>query len=139
MQEAVGWEPRLGCVSCATCTVPPASRTLHPSPPQVIDVDGGTLQNVITFPPEGAFIVDSGISISGEQRTDFKFRSATLKLPKGRRLRLPPFGQGWCVGRGHGEGRAQRWGLVGCRCVPCAWDSLLLQQFSRPITPPLQV
>ncbi|KAL4429336.1 hypothetical protein ABPG77_005110 [Micractinium sp. CCAP 211/92] len=62
---------------------------------QVIDVDGGTLQNVITFPPEGAFIVDSGISISGEQRTDFKFRSATLKLPKGRRLRLPPFGQGW--------------------------------------------
>ncbi|KAL4458667.1 hypothetical protein ABPG75_013532 [Micractinium tetrahymenae] len=62
---------------------------------QVIDVNAGTLQNVITFPPEGAFIVDSTISISSEQRTDFKFSSATLRLPKGRRLRLPPFGQGW--------------------------------------------
>lgn len=26
---------------------------------QVIDVDAGRLNNVITFPPDGAFIVDS--------------------------------------------------------------------------------
>jgi hypothetical protein len=68
------------------CAAPPS--------PQVIDVEGGWLQNVITFPPEGAFIVDSGIQVEGPQRTAFKFRAATLQLP-GRALRLPPFGQGW--------------------------------------------
>jgi hypothetical protein len=52
---------------------------------------------VITFPPEGAFIVDSSIAAAGPQRTDFQFTSATLQLPKGRSLKLPPFGKGWCV------------------------------------------
>lgn len=62
---------------------------------QVIDVEGGCLQNVITFPPEGAFIVNSSISIAGPQRTEFQFNAATLKLPGGRALPLPPFGKGW--------------------------------------------
>ncbi|KAI8475856.1 MAG: plastid lipid associated protein [Monoraphidium minutum] len=61
---------------------------------QVIDVDAGRLQNVVTFPPQGAFIVDSSIKVEGPQRTTFKFGSAKLKLPS-RDLGLPPFGQGW--------------------------------------------
>lgn len=62
---------------------------------QVIDVAGGSLQNVITFPPEGAFVVDSGIAVSGPQRVDFKFSGARVELPRGRRVALPPFGSGW--------------------------------------------
>ena len=58
-------------------------------------MEGGWLQNVITFPPEGAFIVDSSIAIAGPQRTEFQFGAATLKLPAGRVLPLPPFGKGW--------------------------------------------
>eukprot|EP00873_Tetraselmis_striata_P036818 jgi/Tetstr1/457082/TSEL_043743.t1 len=61
---------------------------------QVIDVEGGTLQNVITFPPDGAFIVTSGVSVAGPQRMDFKFSAAKLKLPK-RDIPFPPVGQGW--------------------------------------------
>jgi hypothetical protein len=62
--------------------------------PQVIDTQQQYLQNVITFPPDGAFIVNSSISIDGPQRTQFKFTSATLKLPS-RSINVPPFGQGW--------------------------------------------
>ena len=62
---------------------------------QVIDVDQGSLQNVITFPPEGHFIVDSGLAVAGPQRCTFRFRAATLRLPGGTSLGLPPFGQGW--------------------------------------------
>lgn len=58
-------------------------------------MEAGTLQNVITFPPEGAFVVDSSISVAGPQRTSFAFTGATLQLPAGRRLSLPPFGSGW--------------------------------------------
>jgi len=61
---------------------------------QVIDVGNESLQNVITFPPDGAFIVSSGIKVVGPQRVDFKFNSAKLKLPK-RDIPFPPFGQGW--------------------------------------------
>ena len=61
---------------------------------QVIDVDAGRLNNVITFPPDGAFIVDSRIDVEGDQRLRFKFSGAQLKLPK-RTVSLPPFGQGW--------------------------------------------
>lgn len=77
---------------------PPAHLPTHPSPAhhsQVIDVEAGTLQNVITFPPEGAFVVDSSIADAGPQRTEFAFTGATLQLPRGRRLSLPPFGRGW--------------------------------------------
>ncbi|KAL4859226.1 Acyl-coenzyme A oxidase [Chlorella vulgaris] len=62
---------------------------------QVIDVESASLQNVITFPPEGAFVVNSSIEVVGPQRTSFQFTSATLQLPKDRKLQLPPFGAGW--------------------------------------------
>ncbi|KAG2425817.1 hypothetical protein HXX76_013442 [Chlamydomonas incerta] len=62
---------------------------------QVIDIGGGYLQNVITFPPEGSFIVDSSLAAEGPQRVAFSFNAATLKLPGGRKLGLPPFGKGW--------------------------------------------
>eukprot|EP00877_Chromochloris_zofingiensis_P002630 jgi/Chrzof1/12368/Cz06g31320.t1 len=61
---------------------------------QVIDVDAQRLQNVITFPPSGAFIVDSSIAVSGPQRVQFQFKSAKLKLPN-RDFNLPPYGKGW--------------------------------------------
>lgn len=61
---------------------------------QVIDTGAGTLQNVITFPPDGAFIVDSTISVQSAQRMGFKFSAATLKL-RSRNVRLPPVGAGW--------------------------------------------
>ncbi|GIL71736.1 hypothetical protein Vretimale_828 [Volvox reticuliferus] len=72
---------------------------------QVIDTgsssggsNGGSdsyLQNVITFPPEGAFIVDSSLTVAGRQRVEFGFTAAKLKLPGGKALGLPPFGKGW--------------------------------------------
>eukprot|EP00878_Enallax_costatus_P003582 GHUV01003796.1.p1 GENE.GHUV01003796.1~~GHUV01003796.1.p1 ORF type:complete len:213 (+),score=29.55 GHUV01003796.1:118-756(+) len=61
---------------------------------QVIDVEAKRLQNVITFPPSGAFIVDSSISVEGPQRVNFKFNSAKLKTAS-RDFGVPPFGQGW--------------------------------------------
>lgn len=63
---------------------------------QVIDVKNGSLNNIITFPPDGAFIVDSSLEVAGDQRTNFNFRGAQLKLTN-RSVSLPPFGQGWCV------------------------------------------
>lgn len=64
---------------------------------QIIDTDSNRLQNVITFPPDGAFIVDSSASsnLDNNQRVDFKFSSASLALPKGRKLMFPPLGKGW--------------------------------------------
>eukprot|EP00955_Chlamydomonas_euryale_P113154 366197-Chlamydomonas_euryale.AAC.24 len=47
---------------------------------QVIDVEEGRLQNVITFPPEGAFVVDSQLSSAGEQRCEFKCVSGHLAV-----------------------------------------------------------
>jgi hypothetical protein len=41
----------------------PAFRTAAGDVLQVIDVPGGTLNNVITFPPSGAFVVDGDIEI----------------------------------------------------------------------------
>lgn len=65
---------------------------------QVIDVENKSLQNVIEFPPAGAFIVQSDISVSSDQRIDFDFTGASLKLPK-RTIQFPPVGKGWCVSR----------------------------------------
>lgn len=62
---------------------------------QVINTAAGTLQNVIEFPPEGAFIVNSSLEWEGNGRTNFKFNGATIKLPNDRRLNLPPVGKGW--------------------------------------------
>jgi hypothetical protein len=61
---------------------------------QVIDLENSKLGNVITFPPDGAFIVDSSLSREGNQRLNFKFTAAKLKLPA-RTISLPPYGQGW--------------------------------------------
>ncbi|KAK4755625.1 hypothetical protein SAY87_009382 [Trapa incisa] len=61
---------------------------------QVIDVDRGVLNNVITFPPDGVFFVRSTIQIASEQRVNFKFTSAVLR-GKSWEVPLPPFGQGW--------------------------------------------
>lgn len=53
------------------------------------------LQNVITFPPDGAFVVDSNIEVKSDKRVNFKFDAAQLQLPNDKLLKLPPFGQGW--------------------------------------------
>jgi hypothetical protein len=59
-------------------------------------MDALSLQNVITFPPDGAFIIDSGLAVAGDQRVDFKFNEAGLKV-NGTRVPFPPVGQGWCA------------------------------------------
>ena len=68
---------------------------------QVIDVEAGSLNNIITFPPGGLFNVDSDISADGAQRTNFQFTAAALTVGEpfpllgGRTFNLPPKGQGW--------------------------------------------
>lgn len=66
---------------------------------QVIDVKNNSLQNVIEFPPAGAFIVQSDISVSSDQRINFNFTGASLKLPN-RKIQFPPRGKGWCASSG---------------------------------------
>ncbi|XP_016439220.1 putative plastid-lipid-associated protein 11, chloroplastic [Nicotiana tabacum] len=61
---------------------------------QVIDVEKGTLNNVITFPPDGVFFVRSTIDVASSQRVNFRFTSAVLR-GKNWEFPLPPFGQGW--------------------------------------------
>ncbi|KAL1543365.1 putative plastid-lipid-associated protein 11, chloroplastic [Salvia divinorum] len=61
---------------------------------QVIDVEKKTLNNVITFPPDGVFFVRSDILVASAQRVNFQFTSAVLR-GKGWEFPLPPFGQGW--------------------------------------------
>lgn len=63
---------------------------------QVIDLPQGKLNNVIEFPPAGAFVVDSSLSVAGPQRLEFAFNGATLRTDR-RTFTLPPFGKGWCV------------------------------------------
>lgn len=63
---------------------------------QIIDTDKATLQNVIVFPPKGAFVIETKIEQSGDQRVTFEFEKAILKLPK-RDIKLPPYGKGWSV------------------------------------------
>ncbi|WVZ06901.1 hypothetical protein V8G54_020247 [Vigna mungo] len=45
---------------------------------QVIDVQNGTLNNVITFPPDGVFFVRSSIEVASSQRVNF----STWWMPK---------------------------------------------------------
>ncbi|MCL7023401.1 hypothetical protein MKW94_024378 [Papaver nudicaule] len=61
---------------------------------QVIDVDAGVLNNVITFPPSGVFFVRSNIEIVSPQRVNFRFTSAVLR-GENWEFPLPPFGRGW--------------------------------------------
>lgn len=61
---------------------------------QVIDVGNSVLNNVITFPPSGAFIVGSDIKIVSPQRVEFRFTSAVLRGDNWE-FPVPPFGRGW--------------------------------------------
>ncbi|KAJ0053097.1 hypothetical protein Pint_00163 [Pistacia integerrima] len=61
---------------------------------QVIDVEKGVLNNVITFPPDGVFFVRSDIEIASPKRVNFGFTSAVLR-GKSWEIPLPPFGKGW--------------------------------------------
>ncbi|XP_012575249.1 probable plastid-lipid-associated protein 11, chloroplastic isoform X2 [Cicer arietinum] len=63
---------------------------------QVIDVRKLSLNNVITFPPDGVFFVRSNIEVSSQQRVNFRFTSAVLR-GKNWEIPLPPFGQGCCI------------------------------------------
>lgn len=61
---------------------------------QVIDVEKGFLNNVITFPPSGVFFVRSSIQPDPPRRINFRFTSAVLRGATWE-IPLPPFGQGW--------------------------------------------
>jgi hypothetical protein len=61
---------------------------------QIINVGSGTLNNVITFPPTGMFVVNSSLDIESAHRCRFKFNKASLKIGD-LRIPFPPFGQGW--------------------------------------------
>lgn len=61
---------------------------------QVIDVEKRTLNNVISFPPDGVFFVRSTIEVASSLRVNFRFTSAVLR-GKNWEFPLPPFGQGW--------------------------------------------
>ncbi|XP_015691534.2 probable plastid-lipid-associated protein 11, chloroplastic [Oryza brachyantha] len=61
---------------------------------QVIDVPGGALNNVITFPPAGAFVVNGSIEIQPPQRVNFRFTRAVLR-GNNWEVPFPPFGKGW--------------------------------------------
>nr|ABK21701.1 unknown [Picea sitchensis] len=61
---------------------------------QAIDVEKGSLNNVITFPPSGAFVVSSTIQVASPKRINFRFTSAVLRGSNWK-IPLPPFGQGW--------------------------------------------
>jgi hypothetical protein len=61
----------------------------------VIDTASERLQNVITFPPDGSFVVDSSLVVTGPQRCEFKFRAASLNRPHDESWKVPPFGKGW--------------------------------------------
>lgn len=50
----------------------PVFRTAAGDVLQVIDVPSGALNNVITFPPSGAFVVDGDIEIQPPQRVNFR-------------------------------------------------------------------
>jgi len=64
---------------------------------QTIDTGKGSLENIIQFPPEGAFAVDSSLRWDGAGRTSFEFLSAKITLPQDKVIKLPPFGKGWFV------------------------------------------
>ncbi|CAL5015563.1 unnamed protein product [Urochloa decumbens] len=61
---------------------------------QVIDVTGGALNNVITFPPSGAFVVNGEIEVQPPQRVNFRFTRAALRGSNWE-VPFPPFGKGW--------------------------------------------
>lgn len=79
------------CQGAPWCSTSPQACTLLL---QVIDLPNQRLNNVIEFPPAGAFVVDSTLSVAGPQRLQFQFNGASLRTDK-RTISLPPFGKGW--------------------------------------------
>eukprot|EP01025_Chloroclados_australasicus_P011676 TRINITY_DN15130_c0_g3_i2.p2 TRINITY_DN15130_c0_g3~~TRINITY_DN15130_c0_g3_i2.p2 ORF type:complete len:225 (+),score=8.98 TRINITY_DN15130_c0_g3_i2:81-677(+) len=61
---------------------------------QTIDIERGRLQNVINFPPNGYFLVDSSLEAENDKRVQFQFQKAMFKV-WGKGLQLPPYGKGW--------------------------------------------
>ncbi|KAG2567867.1 probable plastid-lipid-associated protein 11, chloroplastic [Panicum virgatum] len=61
---------------------------------QVIDIPGGALNNVITLPPSGAFVVNGAIEVQPPQRVNFRFTRAILRGSNWE-VPFPPFGKGW--------------------------------------------
>ena len=64
---------------------------------QVIDVQAGTLSNVILFDDDrAAFVVRARCARDSRVRTSFKFTSAEMHVPgRDAPFILPPFGSGW--------------------------------------------
>lgn len=64
---------------------------------QEVDVARQTLANRVEFGDQAAaFVVDASLSVEGDSRCSFRFRSARLERPVGLQLvGLPPFGAGW--------------------------------------------
>ncbi|XP_024532409.1 probable plastid-lipid-associated protein 11, chloroplastic isoform X2 [Selaginella moellendorffii] len=60
---------------------------------QVIDVGENRLNNVITFPPSGAFVVASTMEVVSDKRVEFQFTGALLRSDTWS-LPVPPFGKG---------------------------------------------
>jgi hypothetical protein len=96
------WTTEKETLAIAT-SIAPLFRTRAGGIYQVIDVKASSLQNVITFPPGGAFVVDSSCTPDDENgespnpsRLNFKFNAARLDAwGRAGFLRLPPVGQGW--------------------------------------------
>lgn len=62
---------------------------------QVIATQERRLQNVITFPPSGMFMVDASIKPEPDsKRINFQFIAASLTVNL-RKFSVPPFGKGW--------------------------------------------
>ncbi|XP_002961196.2 probable plastid-lipid-associated protein 11, chloroplastic isoform X2 [Selaginella moellendorffii] len=61
---------------------------------QVIDVGENRLNNVITFPPSGAFVVASTMEVVSDKRVEFQFTGALLRSDTWS-LPVPPLGKGW--------------------------------------------
>ncbi|EFJ31779.1 hypothetical protein SELMODRAFT_36934, partial [Selaginella moellendorffii] len=61
---------------------------------QVIDVGENRLNNVITFPPSGAFVVASTMEVVSDKRVEFQFTGALLRSDTWS-FPVPPFGKGW--------------------------------------------
>lgn len=84
------------CLAVCSCATSKTYKLRHELS-QVIDTQQRKLQNVITFPPCGMFVVESSIDPEPEsQRTNFQFSGASLTVNL-RKFKVPPFGKGWCV------------------------------------------
>ena len=61
---------------------------------QVVDLEAGTLNNIVNFEKKSQLKVDSSAQRGDGNRVDFAFNGATLKY-RGFALPVPPVGKGW--------------------------------------------